>query len=155
METWKSCDYSNDLSICPSHSEEPLKNRPTSTPDEECPTKQSIINHVLEKAYPPILIYFVWKRTTTLKFVDLQVMSSTYESSSIQFILIIGMKHALHRSDNTVFWVAISHQGQPPSSFTCFKWKAAATLGSSFDRVTSNQKILLLKPSTALRIGKP
>ena len=46
----------NDLSLCPSHPEEALKNRTTSTPYEECfpHKKKSIINHVSEKVYLPV-----------------------------------------------------------------------------------------------------
>ena len=46
-------------------------------------------------------------------------------------------------------------KGQPPTSCTCLRKKAAGTLGSLLVRATSNHKILRLNPSTAPCIGNP
>ena len=75
-------------------------------------TKQSIINHVLEKAYPPVWSISPEKGPPPFNSLICRWWAVPMRLHTYQFILIIGTKHALHRNGNTVFWATISHQEQ-------------------------------------------
>ena len=75
-------------------------------------TKQSIINHVLEKAYPPVWSISPEKGPPSFNSLICRWWAVPMRLHTYQFILIIGTKHALHRNGNTIFWATISHQEQ-------------------------------------------